>query len=452
MLNKKLEAAAKKKTEQAAKKKAKLEAAAKKKAEQAAKKKAEQAAKKKAKLEAAAKKKAEQAAKKKSEKEAIAKKKTECKEKKMIYNPKTKDCRERKKREKKNKKPVKKSPKKSPKKKSPKKEKKKPAKQAKPKIITNYWAVPDIVKTKIKIAADKIQTFPNKKINLSKNWSKLTIKKDRLFFRGEPTTRTNTLLKNMKSGQINPTWYTDVLSNSVQYLPSKAGKTKGGTLYAYALKKDLILFNLYSSENFNQLYNMFYNKENNTYDNGYYWMRQNKTGTNSVSKQAKIRTGKHMTSILTKIFIQGRLLGVGKCINHKSVDYNSELCQRIREGTVTINDLNRGSDPDDDFILAEWLCNNGFDGWIQPGDMKSNIPPEIMICSPKDSLKLIADIHYPKGVGTKKGETGKKNKYKGVTTAVKFLRSKNINDNKYYQDYDKEKRQKIREMKNPENL
>ena len=427
MLNKKLEAAAKKKTEQAAKKKAKLEAAAKKKAEQAAKKKAE--------------------------KEAIAKKKTECKEKKMIYNPKTKDCRERKKREKKNKKPVKKSPKKSPKKKSPKKEKKKPAKQAKPKIITtNYWAVPDIVKTKIKIAADKIQTFPNKKINLSKNWSKLTIKKDRLFFRGEPTTRTNTLLKNMKSGQINPTWYTDVLSNSVQYLPSKAGKTKGGTLYAYALKKDLILFNLYSSENFNQLYNMFYNKENNTYDNGYYWMRQNKTGTNSVSKQAKIRTGKHMTSILTKIFIQGRLLGVGKCINHKSVDYNSELCQRIREGTVTINDLNRGSDPDDDFILAEWLCNNGFDGWIQPGDMKSNIPPEIMICSPKDSLKLIADIHYPKGVGTKKGETGKKNKYKGVTTAVKFLRSKNINDNKYYQDYDKEKRQKIREMKNPENL
>ena len=42
----------------------------------------------------------------------------------------------------------------------------------------------------------------------------------------------------------------------------------------------------------------------------------------------------------------------------------------------------------------------------------------------------------------KKEKPVKKNKYKGVTTAVKFLRSKNINDNKYYQDYDKEKRQK----------
>ena len=67
-------------------------------------------AKKKAKLEAAAKKKAEKA--------AIAKKKAECKEKKMIYDSKTKDCRERKRKGKKPKKDL------SPKKKTPKKNEK----------------------------------------------------------------------------------------------------------------------------------------------------------------------------------------------------------------------------------------------------------------------------------------------------------------------------------------
>ena len=356
---------------------------------------------------------------------------------------------------KKSRKPSRKKSRKPSRKKSrkPKKASRKPShkKSRNPKISLIYLAVPDVVKKKVKITADEIPTYPNKKIDLSKDWDITTIKKDSLFFRGEPSTRKNTLLENMKSGQINPTWYTDVLSNSVTYLPSGAGKTDGGTLYAYALTKDLKLFNLNNAGNFNKLYSMFYDKENNTYDCGYYWMRQNKTGTNTVSKQAKIRTGRHMTTILSKICIFGISIDTTRGVNPNSCHYNNKKCQRIRAGTVTMNDLNRGSIIDGDYIFADWLCHNGFDGWIQPEDMKSHIPPEIMICNPKDSMKLITSIHYPKGVGSKLGDTGKKNIYKGVITAVKVLRSNGVDDNRYYQYYDIKKQKKIRKMKNPSN-
>ena len=377
-------------------------------------------------------------------------KKTSRKPKKTSRKPSRKKSRKPKKT---SRKPSRKKSWKSSRKKSRKpsrKKSRKPKKASrKSKITLNYWAVPDIVKKKVKIAADEIPTYPDKKIDLSKDWNMITIKKDNLFFRGEPSTRKNTLLENMKSGQINPTWYTDVLSNSVNYLPSGAGKTDGGTLYAYALTKDLKLFNLNNCKNFNQLYHMFYDKEKNTYDSGYYWMRQNRTGTKTVSKQAKIRTGTHMTAILLKIFILGKLLSVSKYIKPKAINYNDKKSQRIREGIVTMNDLNRGSNIDGDYIFADWLCHNGFDGWIQPEDMKSHVPPEIMICNPKDSIKLITSIHYPKGVGSKLGDTGKKNIYKGVKTAVKFLRSKGIKDNRYYQYYDTKNRKKIRKMENP---
>ena len=387
-----------------------------------------------------------------SRKKSRKPKKTSRKPKKTSRKPKKTS---RKPSLKKSRKPSRKKSRKPSRKKSrkPKKASRKPShkKSRNPKISLIYLAVPDVVKKKVKITADEIPTYPNKKIDLSKDWDITTIKKDSLFFRGEPSTRKNTLLENMKSGQINPTWYTDVLSNSVTYLPSGAGKTDGGTLYAYALTKDLKLFNLNNAGNFNKLYSMFYDKENNTYDCGYYWMRQNKTGTNTVSKQAKIRTGRHMTTILSKICIFGISIDTTRGVNPNSCHYNNKKCQRIRAGTVTMNDLNRGSIIDGDYIFADWLCHNGFDGWIQPEDMKSHIPPEIMICNPKDSMKLITSIHYPKGVGSKLGDTGKKNIYKGVITAVKVLRSNGVDDNRYYQYYDIKKQKKIRKMKNPSN-
>ena len=111
--------------------------------------------------------------------------------------------------------------------KKPAKPGKKPAKSGKKKYVnTHYWPISGGPKVKIKIEADKIPPYPTKKIQPSDGWDIVKVKKEStLLFRGEPTTRTNTLLSNMKKDQICPTWYTDVLSNSVGYLPSGAGKT-----------------------------------------------------------------------------------------------------------------------------------------------------------------------------------------------------------------------------------
>jgi len=259
----------------------------------------------------------------------------------------------------------------------------------------------------------------------------------------------------MKKDQISPTWYTDVLANALGYLPSGAGKTDGGTLYLYTPKKDLNLLNLNSAANFNKLYAMFYDKNTDTYEEKYYWMRSNREGTKTHSEQAKIRSGKSMSEILYKVFIGGLAMNSHKCMNKTGNYYNSEKCKRVRQGTVTQEDLNRGSDVDGDYIFADWLCHNGFDGWIQP-PMKAHIPPEFMLCKPKNSVKLVTSIHYPKGIGTKLGLKGKKNIYKGVKFFLAAVRQKLGNDfvnfqgrYSYYQDYDRTNREKLKEMANP---
>jgi hypothetical protein len=342
--------------------------------------------------------------------------------------------------------------------KKPAKSGKKPAKSGKKKYVnTYYYPTSGGLKVKIKIEADKILPYPTKKIQPSDGWDIVKVKKEStLLFRGEPTTRTNTLLSNMEKDQISPTWYTDVLSNSIGYLPSGAGKTNGGTLYVYTPKKDLNLLNLNSAANFNKLYAMFYDKNTDTYEEKYYWMRSNREGTNTPAQQAKIRTGKSMSEILYKVFVEGGLVNSQRCMNKTGNFYNSKKCKRVRQGTVTQEDLNRGSDIDGDYIFADWLCHNGFDGWIQPA-MKGQIPPEFMLCKPKNSVKLVTSIHYPKGVGSKMGLKGKKNIYKGVKFFLAALRQKLGNDfvnfqgrYNYYQDYDRTNREKLKQMQNPE--
>ena len=341
--------------------------------------------------------------------------------------------------------------------KKPAKPGKKPAKSGKKKYVnTHYWPISGGPKVKIKIEADKIPPYPTKKIQPSDGWDIVKVKKEStLLFRGEPTTRTNTLLSNMEKDQISPTWYTDVLSNSVGYLPSGAGKTNGGTLYVYTPKKDLNLLNLNSAANFNKLYAMFYDKNTDTYEEKYYWMRSNREGTNTPEQQAKIRSGNSMASILYTLFISGRGIPSNRCMDKTNYHYNKEKCKRVRQGTVTQEDLSRGSTVDSDYIFADWLCHNGFDGWIQP-PMKGQIPPEFMLCKPKNSVKLVTSVHYPKGVGTTMGLKGKKNIYKGVKFFLVEIRKKLGNDfvnfqgrYSYYQDYDRTNREKLKEMQDP---
>jgi len=394
----------------------------------------------------------------KSKKKCTAEKIAKCTEEDKICNPETGRCVKKdgklgkqilaaKKPAKSQKKPAKTG-------KKPAKSGKKPAKSGKKKYVnTHYWPVSGGPKVKIKIEADKILPYPTKKIQPSDGWDIVKVKKEStLLFRGEPTTRTNTLLSNMEKDQISPTWYTDVLSNALGYLPSGAGKTNGGTLYVYTPKKDLNLLNLNSAANFNKLYAMFYDKNTDTYEEKYYWMRSNREGTNTPEQQAKIRSGNSMASILYTLFISGGGIPSNRCIDKKNYHYDKEKCKRVRQGTVTQEDLSRGSNVDGDYIFADWLCHNGFDGWIQPA-MKGQIPPEFMLCKPKNSVKLLTSIHYPKGVGSKLGLKGKKNIYKGVKFFLVEIRKKFGNDltntYNYYQDYDRTNREKLKEMQDP---
>jgi len=401
----------------------------------------------------------------KSKKKCTAEKIAKCTEEDKICNPETGRCvkkdgklgkqilaaKKPAKKPAKSEKPGKK-PAKPAKQEKPAKPGKKPAKGKKKYVNTHYYQIGGR-KTKIKLEADKILPYPSKKIRPSDGWDIVKVKKEStLLFRGEPTTRTNTLLSNMEKDQIYPTWYTDVLSNSLNYLPSGAGKTNGGTLYVYTPKKDLNLLNLNSAANFNKLYAMFYDKNTDTYEEKYYWMRSNREGTKTTAQQAKIRTGKSMSEILYKVFIEGGTMSSQRCMDKKNYHYDKGKCKRVRQGTVTQEDLNRGSDIDGDYIFADWLCHNGFDGWIQPS-MKSHIPPEFMLCKPKNSVKLVTSVHYPKGVGSKLGLKGAKNIYKGVKFFLEALKTKFGNDltntYNYYQDYDQTNRKKLKQMQDP---
>ena len=165
-----------------------------------------------------------------------------------------------------------------------------------------------VAKKEVSLADDEILTYPQAKIDgVPQGWDTFTLKKGALLFRGEKTTRKNTLLDNMKRGEIKPTWYTDVLSNAVGYMPTAAGKTKGGYLYVYEVTKDLTLFNVNSARNINQLIHLAYDRNTGTLDETPYWMHSDRDGTKTAVKQAKIRSGNCLYEILDRTFLSGGL-------------------------------------------------------------------------------------------------------------------------------------------------
>jgi hypothetical protein len=286
-------------------------------------------------------------------------------------------------------------------------------------------------KTEIYLTDDEILTYPRAKIDgVPQSWDTFTLKKGALLFRGEKTTRKNTLLDNMKRGEIRPTWYTDILSNAVGYMPTATGKTKGGYLYVYEVTKDLTLFNVNSARNINQLIHLAYDRNTDALDETPYWMHSDRDGTKTAAKQAKIRSGNCLYEILDRTFLSGGLQ-VQRCFRKTPRDKG--LCDRVKNGTLLQKDMNRGSVVGFDNILSDWLCHSGFDGWHQGPEAKSQVAPEEMICKPKDCLKLVRRISYPKGWGGGMGLRGSKNREKATLKAVGVLNKMGRDPMTYYQ-------------------
>ena len=249
-------------------------------------------------------------------------------------------------------------------------------------------------KEKMRLSEDEITTVHPLRINPLKNWDTYILPKGALLFRGERANRKNTLLSGIGQHEIRPTWYTSNLRNAIGYLPSSAGKTKGGILYAYRTTKDLLLFEVNSVHNFNRLLNLFRN------DDTCLWMRSDRVGSKNKAQAAKLRKGRVMYALIQHLFIGN--WGLWHC--DKSGDKsNLERMKLLNQGFPPNYKLKRGSLVNWDYIIADWLCANGFSGWHQGSDMKGILPEE-MICKPRDSVALAATVAFPKGKGSGKNK------------------------------------------------
>lgn len=198
-------------------------------------------------------------------------------------------------------------------------------------------------------------------LNTLFNWEYIIIPKGTLLFRGS---------YEIPSEANRATYYAPEIKTANIYLPTK----QYGYMNVYKVKRNLRLFKLNSLHNANLLLRETF---------------PDKT-----------------------VRIKGKKLGKGRRSPDKTL---YDIIRFIYTGEYVINPdtkphqitrLKRSSIITDDFVFANWICDNAFSGGYYAETMKQklgfNFPAEAMICKPKRDLELQANIQMRKTKSSKK--------------------------------------------------
>lgn len=155
-----------------------------------------------------------------------------------------------------------------------------------------------------------------------------------------------------------PTYFAIEVGNANQYLPTK----KNGHLVVFQLKKPIRLFRLDSLSNINRLLKQLY--DTNQHD---------------------------LYHVLVKMF-SSPLLKQYKKLYETTIQKETDPIQLSR--------LVRYSLIPNDFRFANWLCQNGFDGYsagvmeiyVGVGRVAKEFPEEILLCDPQKILKVVGHV------------------------------------------------------------
>ena len=276
----------------------------------------------------------------------------------------------------------------------------KPRRKSNKKIKLSCYQL-DGSKKQVKLTSDEIISVHPKKIHYNESdWDLVTIPMGTLLMRGERKDSIHTQLSSFKKGQKRPIWYTRFPKNALGYIPYGIP----GMLSVYKTKKSLKLLNLNSIKNFKKLIEIF------KYDDTCIWPSPIRFwGNKTKVEAAKMRSGTYMRKILLHTFL-GVYGGAQSLKKNVSID-------KAIEDRLQTRGLSRKSLLDWDYMFALWLCNNGFDGWVHPPELKG-LDPEEMICVPFDSLKLAGRLDLPKGKGSRSDRTKILNKLKEYLKTV----------------------------------
>jgi len=178
---------------------------------------------------------------------------------------------------------------------------------------------------------------------------------------------TNTLLfrgsKKHNSIQDRPTYFALEIGNANQYLPTN----QKGLLSIYKTNQALKLFRLDDLENVNKI------------------LRETFVSDAKVYPVIK-------SMFLSKI-LELKISNKEKCF------------QKIirSQDPIQFNALVRNSIIKNDFIFANWLCEQGFHGYCsglmhiyEVGSLRKNFPEEVMICHPIGNLEVMQEIEMKK--------------------------------------------------------
>jgi hypothetical protein len=163
--------------------------------------------------------------------------------------------------------------------------------------------------------------------------------------------------------QDRPTYFAFEIGNANQYLPS----SQKGLLSIYETNQPLRLFQLDDLENVNKI------------------LRETFIKNPTVYQVIK-------SMFLSKI-LELKISNKEKCFQKiiKSRD------------PIQFNILVRNSIIKNDFIFANWLCEQGFDGYCsglmhiyEVGSLRKSFPEELMICHPIGSVDVVQEIEMKK--------------------------------------------------------
>lgn len=191
---------------------------------------------------------------------------------------------------------------------------------------------------KSSLSSKKSSSF-RKSNSISESWDYEIIKKNTLLFRGSKT---------IQDVIDRATYFSPLISTANEYLPSN----KTGHLCIYKTTQDLKLFKFDSINNINKLFEKTFEDKTKVYKN------------------------KTLYEILRHIFTNEWIVK----------DVFPYKVKRIMRSSAT----------DYDILFSNWLCDKKFNGYtadIMPQKLGSGFPAEIMLCKPKNSIKLLKDIN-----------------------------------------------------------
>jgi hypothetical protein len=176
-------------------------------------------------------------------------------------------------------------------------------------------------------------------------WEYIIIPKGTLLYRGGD----DSLLKPTDRA----TYYTNNIDTANIYLPLN----KQGLLGIYKVKEDIMLFKLDSIDNANNLLSVLHSDKTIVY--------------------------KHKTKLFT---IEETLYDIVRKI------YTGQFTDKPDNEPLVLRRLYRDSVTNKDFIFANWLCKEGFNGYnadeMRQRLVKTKFPAEVMLCNPTKVLEV----------------------------------------------------------------